>query len=47
MTYDDKVALYYAGRYNMPAPPVCTVAWSTANWIEYIDKYGAWLKETK
>lgn len=42
-TSEDKRALYQSGRYSMPSPPVCHATWTETDWIQYIDRHGAWL----
>lgn len=27
---------YCMGNWRVPAPPVCTAAWTTASWIRYV-----------
>lgn len=44
MSAADKRALYDAGRYLTPVPPVCHIGWSDQNWIDFIDSHGKWLK---
>lgn len=33
------------GLYSFPAPPVCHAAWTTDDWIRYIDSHGKWHTE--
>lgn len=37
-----KLALYRAGAYSFPVPPVTHAAWSEQDWINYIDNHGRW-----
>lgn len=39
-----KQALYKAGAYSFPAPPVQTTNWNDQDWIDYIDAHGKWQK---
>lgn len=47
LTEEEKIALYRAGRYCFPAPPVYTGNWDEAAWIRFIDKEGRWLQGEK
>lgn len=41
-TAEQKQAMYRAGQYVFNAPPVCTVLWSEAIWIKWIDGANGW-----
>ncbi|WP_273457639.1 hypothetical protein [Nevskia ramosa] len=43
LTDDDKRALYQAGKFAFPPPPVPHLDWSESHWIKYIDSKGRWL----
>lgn len=43
MTYDEKVALYRAGRYRFKAPPVCCTQWGERDWINWVSACNGWL----
>ncbi len=42
LTPENKLAMYRAGDYRLPVPPVLTHAWSEKDWIRFIDQHGAW-----
>lgn len=44
MIFADKLALYLAGHYLVPVPPVCHVGWTDKNWMDFIDSHGKWLQ---
>lgn len=37
-----KEAMYKAGYYFFPYPPVCHARWDMVAWINYIDAKGKW-----
>ena len=43
LTAKQKIELYDKGLYLFPPPPVCTVLWNRASWINFIDSAGKWL----
>lgn len=43
-TLAEKRALYHAGRYSFPPPPVPSAAWQEDDWIRYVDGCGQWWK---
>ncbi len=46
-TPEQQLAMYRAGQYQMPAPPVFTGNWDEACWIKFIDRDGQWLPNAK
>lgn len=48
LTDAQKRTLYLSGCYVIHVvPPVTTFAWSTADWIKWIDDYGHWRHHEK
>ena len=41
-----KLKAYRAGLWAVKVPPVCTVYWDDAAWIDWIDKCNGWTAES-
>ena len=37
-----RLLMYRSARYRLPPPPVTTGQWQEADWIAFIEHYGAW-----
>lgn len=42
LSLSDKLVKLSNSRFSMPVPPVLTTYWTTKDWVNYIDKNGAW-----